>query len=240
MLYYLHIPKSAGTSVRQVFSEIYRDRLIEVYGPDANYAACRPDSVLFGHFGFSLHRCLHDEEPSYMTLLRNPVDRVVSWYKHQARNPRSPFYEPISQSHLSLADIIQRGLAPEVNNHSVRILCVDYLNPRREKIRDSCSAFFLTKQLYQFSAKRHLKTAWERIEKYFCFAGTVDRLDVFQQFLARRNGLDAAAISVPVENVAPDKEFNLDPRTLRLVERANELDLELYNRINGQNIQVAC
>lgn len=239
MLYYLHIPKSAGTSVRRVFSKIYHDKLIEVYGPEANYAACRPDSVLFGHFGFSLHKCLHDKEPSYMTLLRNPVDRVVSWYKHQARNPGSPFYEPIRQGSLSLADIIQRGLAPEVNNHSVRVLCVDYLNPRRESIRNSCSAFFLNKELYQFSAKRHLKTACGRIEQFFCFAGTVERLDVFQQFLARRNGLDPAAIDIPTENVAPDKDFQLDPGTLRLVERANKLDLELYNRINGKNIQVA-
>jgi hypothetical protein len=172
-----------------------------------------------------------------MTMLRDPVDRVISWYRHQTRAPDSRFYRDIHEKGLSLGEIIDRGLAHEVNNHSVRMICTD--SPLKwQHTRDAFSARLTGKKFYQFDAPRHLKLAFERIRRSFCFVSVVERFDLLLNFLAEAAGT-IGTFAVPKENIAPNQDLTVDTQTLDLIKRANRLDYELFEavchgRVKGQ------
>jgi len=241
MLYYLHIPKSAGTSVRELFKRAYGERLIEIYkNMDDAYAEslkplCHEDSVFFGHFGFSLHVRLGDNDAQYMTLLRHPVERVISWYKMVVRNSWAQHHDRIVGDRLTIAEAVQLGLCTELNNHSVRVLVGNCLiSQTKLRMMDYCSARLFGKEIYQYRGKRYLDAAIANLNDYFCFVGIVERLDQLTQFLAKRGVLTVESAGVPRENVAPPMEVTIDSQELEVIRKANELDLMLYEHIAGK------
>jgi Sulfotransferase family len=237
VLYYLHIPKSAGTSVRSLFRRVYGANLVEVYQRiDAAYvrsldAVCRPESVLFGHFSFSLHLLLGDPEPSYMTILRHPIDRVISWYRAALRDPSSEHFARIERDRLTLAEAVELGIAAETNNHSVRVLSGNYLNWNFKYRTLDRAARLIGKRCYQFNGRRYLDAAVANMNRFFGFVGITEQMDQLARFLAESTGLAPDDIAVPFENVAPASKLDVDSQTLEVISKANELDLRLYEKV---------
>jgi len=243
MLYYLHIPKSAGTSVRELFQQVYGKKLVEVYGRmepayvESLKPLCHKDSVLFGHYSFSLHVRMGDPEPQYMTILRNPIDRVVSWYKGKIRDPKEQHAERILRDRLTLAEAIELGFAPELNNHSVRVLTGRGRRPilkLKHRALNVYSSRLRGKQIYQYNAQRYLDTAIANLNRYFCFVGIVERMDQLTQFMAERGDLTGADAIMPRANVAPPQDVKIDSQTLEVIRKANELDMALYEMVAGK------
>jgi hypothetical protein len=83
-----------------------------------------------------------------------------------------------------------------------------------------------------------LKLANERIRRFFCFVGVVERLDLLVNFLEERTG-KAGKLSIPNENVAPNHDFRVDPQTVDLIKRANRLDYELFERVSDEASSVS-
>jgi hypothetical protein len=89
-LYFMHIPKTAGTALRSyvdfAFSEfpsllVYGDHpgvdAVHVSAEYRQFAATR--DLFFGHFDFDLTRRLHDEHPKVVTVFRPPHELVRSY-----------------------------------------------------------------------------------------------------------------------------------------------------------------
>lgn len=93
-LIFLHIPKTAGMSVRTVFQKWYGDRLFEHYfnerkgamPPRRNLASLhstRRPVVVYGHFNRSRGFGVQDYYPAvtqFVTILRDPFDMAISSY----------------------------------------------------------------------------------------------------------------------------------------------------------------
>ena len=108
ILYFLHIPKNAGTSLiailenyfdlNSIFQGKYWQNLI-LHKPK-NFSKLR---FFRGHFGYGLHRILQ-RKPIYITMLRDPVERTLSDYYHIRRDPTfwhdNRFYSTKSISNL--------------------------------------------------------------------------------------------------------------------------------------------
>ena len=101
VLCYLHIPKSGGTSIRDVFSNAVPDgSVFDCYWALSGHtiedllwlstAEKRAIRVLFGHYFFGTHTIL-ERPATYATILRDPVDRVVSQYRYQSMTNGLPF-----------------------------------------------------------------------------------------------------------------------------------------------------
>ncbi len=87
LLYFLHIPKTAGTSFISILDSHYDNNYHKIYVPydwkqlsqniPADFSSY---NLLRGHFGYGIHRLL-SKKPIYLTMLRDPFETVISLYE---------------------------------------------------------------------------------------------------------------------------------------------------------------
>jgi len=135
-LLFCHIPKTAGTSLKTLVAQasgsvawVYKGELA-IGNPNLDFAksfrAGRRPEIVMGHFSFGGHRLL-GIPPRYATILRNPIDRVVSLYRHQtaltmAGGPVSPIIADAIRSGMTLNAFITSQITEMTNNHMCRVI----------------------------------------------------------------------------------------------------------------------
>jgi len=93
MLINLHIPKTAGTTLRMIIDREYglerklqieglhnNSGFVDIYGIDTLNSV----EVISGHQYFGMHEYIKGP-CAYITMLRDPIERVLSTYRHTAR-----------------------------------------------------------------------------------------------------------------------------------------------------------
>ena len=126
MLAFVHIPKTAGTTLHKILSHQYRRTLIhhDTDGPpDASLALrIRENSpqVVMGHFSVGLHSLI--PEIRYITCLREPVSRIFSHYQHALNDPAHYLHHAVVSENLDLTDYVSSGLSGELSNGMTRML----------------------------------------------------------------------------------------------------------------------
>ena len=91
-LFFVHIPKCAGSSFRAVLKRWFGAGLMVLDTDDRGEfrrrvaARAAPPRAVAGHFAFGLHEGVAPR-PFYVSLVRDPVDRFVSVYKHARQTP---------------------------------------------------------------------------------------------------------------------------------------------------------
>jgi hypothetical protein len=219
-LIFLHIPKTAGTTLKQVLVRQYGFRgLFEIYGnrlPEAvqeiqqlgedRLAALR---AFVGHMPFGLHELL-PEPAAYISLLRHPVDRLVSHYYYVLRARGSPLHEMTVSNHLSLEEYVKRGpAAPLFNNGQTRLL----------GSRGMLTAEPATEETFE-AAKRNLDR--------FALVGLTERFDETLLILKRLFGWHWPVYEKEKVGTNRPKRNDLSAQAVHTILERNQLDLELY------------
>ncbi len=101
-LLFLHIPKTGGTTLRKHLEHVLgRHAVLRVYGGAAAHAFATgplpepPVRAVFTHERIA-YLLSHPEAPRG-TMLRHPVDRMLSQYRSARTWPEHPLHEPASQ-----------------------------------------------------------------------------------------------------------------------------------------------
>ena len=127
---FLHVQKSAGTSVRVALEPLYRKCEIALIYPDvpgislADFCKLpryqrQEIKFLAGHTYFGVHEYL--EKPSrYVTVLRNPIDRLISNFWHH-KNSDNNF--TIDGRKIPIEQVVNEGLTEEFDNYATRVIC---------------------------------------------------------------------------------------------------------------------
>jgi hypothetical protein len=227
-LLFIHIPKTAGTTLRHALADLYPpDQRAFIYGPrvegsvsmqhflDLSAKERAPLRLVMGHYGFGLHRWLPG--PSrYVTMLREPMDRIVSLF-HYYRTGRFP---PDSKPAREQAVLVDRGTPidewifrnrePRWDNHMVRLLA----GARGVGFGECTDAL--------------LGEALAHVEEHFEALLLLEWMPLSMEMLAAIVGQPIP--DAPRHNVGADRPAvaDIDPAALRRIRELNRLDLGLY------------
>lgn len=116
---FIHIPKTAGSTLRRVLAREYgRQRVLYVEPGNSAWnrhhtgeeslqeqVAKRDIRLITGHLPFGVHSTLR-RACRYFSLMRDPVARAISEYYYAHTYPHHSFREPIRSGRLSLDEFI--------------------------------------------------------------------------------------------------------------------------------------
>ncbi len=221
-LIFLHLPKTAGSTLHKIIEREYKSKSIYSLDNFKTKEAVEefkslPEvqrseiQVLKGHMRFGLHEYL-PQPSSYITILREPVDRVISHYYYVLRKPNHHLYEQVKSKNMSLKDYVSSGITKELDNSQARLLS----SIAADIPFGECSPDVLE------SAKRNL-------EEHFAVIGLADKFDETLILLKRAfNWRTPFYIKANITKNRPLKE-DISQETLDIIKNYNELDIELFN-----------
>ncbi len=227
LVFFLHIPKTAGTTLHHYFYTAYyppggsyeseEDGQLH-YGiyhypggfehadtaPPADLVRIlrRPDvHIVLGHFAFGIHE-LQPRPASYVTVLRDPIERAVSVASHHLR------WSEHGEREVSVAELeaflVSGELAELDNGQTRRISGVDPRNP------DALGR-----------AKQHLVD-------HFAAVGLTERMAESVAVISNALEWEVDYWLGPRQVNPHQLEGPLSADVLAAVERRNAVDLELY------------
>ena len=213
-LIFLHVPKSAGTTLNRLIEWEYP--LFEMYSVDPvlfRWSRARlwrlPQRrlkrfrVFKGHMPFGLHKIL-PQPATYITVMRGAVERVISAYYFMSNYKLHPNYWKFRREDWTLEDFVQRS--PRENVQTKMIAGADYDEP--------CTAEILAK------AKENLR--------YFSVVGLTERFEESLALMKLRFGWKIESYSSFNLTRTRPKKRDLPQSTLDLIAERNRFDIELY------------
>lgn len=244
LIFFMHIPKTAGTTLHQIIRQQYgEEHIFRAYiGVGAATLQEHIDNLRsrldqldqLDQLNQSNHLTnnqatdiklilghvgfgLHEilgRDLTCITFLRHPIDRVISWYYHQQRIPSAKYYQE-SQS-VSLKELITRFQPMPTDNHQTRYLAGDTL---REKLG-------LPNLVNYGCCDRSLfEKAKENLQKYFLVVGIQEHFD--DSLLLLQKSLGWQNISYAPENIGHNKQ-TINQSEIDFVRECNYWDLQLY------------
>lgn len=215
----MHIPKNAGTTLDTILNRSYPfESIFNIY-PIANNRLNTdefinlPDSerkkihLLKGHINFGIHQYLFGET-GYVTLLRRPEERIISYYYYVLSLPTHRLYQKVTTENMSLFDFVTQLKEGDINNAQVREI---------SGINDTDEAM--------------LAKALENIEKHFSFIGLVEKYDESLILLQKIYGLKTPYYKSLNKTPFRITLKDLDEKTLNAISEFNRGDIKLYNTI---------
>jgi Sulfotransferase family len=213
---FLHIPKTAGSTMYKVLERQYsRAETLRLESSKIAQFKTLPAAqrgryrLIEGHLYFGFHRHI-PRASTYITFLRQPVERVLSFYYYARSTPDHYLYSQLVSERLDLKTALARELTSELCNGQTRQLAGDeWEDPERVVTR----------------------AALERAQAnltHFRIVGLLEEFDASLLLMRRAFGWHLPFYVK--ENVTKEKpdEALLDAETRGLIEEANRLDLELY------------
>jgi hypothetical protein len=219
---FLHIPKTAGTTLHRIIERHYRPEQLYSVGfrEDESVDALAKLSekrraqirLLRGHFGFGVHKYLPGPS-TYMTILRDPVDRLISYYYFIRRTPSHHLYNYVTSGDLYSFVECRRHIMTD--NAQTRFLSGVWFGP------------FYGDRVGEVTPEM-LETAKANLREHFAVVGVADRFD--ETLILAKRAFGWRNLFYARQNVTasrPSKD-ELPAATLDIIVEANQLDIELY------------
>lgn len=213
-LIFLHVPKSAGTTLNRLIEWEYP--LFQMYSVDPvlfRWSRARlwrlPQRrlekfrVFKGHMPFGLHEVL-PQPATYITVMRGAVERVISAYYFMSNYMLHPNYWKFRRERWTLEDFVRRS--PRENVQTKMIAGADYDAP--------CTAEILAK------AKENLQ--------YFSVVGLTERFEESLALMKLRFDWKLESYSSFNVTRRRPRKHELPQSTLDLIAERNRFDIELY------------
>jgi len=214
---FIHVPKTGGMTLYSMIREIYKPSELHKINPAAesiekyrSLPQTRKDrlKMIYGHMDYGLRELLPPDS-SYVTLMRHPVDRVISHYYYVRRTENDPLRELALRT--SLYDWVAHCNLEEMDNGQTR-----RLSGMAGGIKfGECS-------------REVLEQAKINAAKDFALVGVTERYDETYILMSMMFGWPIK--NYQSVNVAKSKpgQNEIPARTIRLIEKFNTLDMELY------------
>ncbi|MFW6116369.1 MAG: sulfotransferase family 2 domain-containing protein [bacterium] len=217
---FLHIPKTAGTTLHRIIERQYRSE--ELYSPGLREGHAvgelaklsqerRAQIRMFrGHLAFGVDKYL-PVSSTYMTVLREPIDRVISYYYYIRRTPHHYLHDFIGSGEFDLKGFVDSQAHVMIDNAQTRVLSGVWHGPP-----------------FGECTQEMLETAKTNLRERFAVVGLTERFD--ETLLLMKRTFGWRNVFYTPENVShgrPDRG-ELPPDTLKAVAGTNQFDIALY------------
>lgn len=212
-LFFFHIPKTAGTSFRELLQSQYSQKdVAHCYAnkerdKELREAIASSKSLISGHLDFSAYPLVHD---NYKTVcfFRDPIDRCISHYLHMLRS-QGPRMMELKESVHSLPDFLKTSFG---SNLQARFMDGSFEKSRGSDLQDVS-----------------LDQAAENMEK-LNFIGLAERMDesiskINSEFSFNLKNAERLNVA---SNSALFQELKSAYRDQ--IAEANSMDVELYKK----------
>lgn len=212
---FLHLPKTAGTTLNRLIEWEYPLR--EMYSIDPvlfewSAGHLRKLSkrrlgcmrMFKGHMLFGLHQVL-PQPSTYITVLRNPVDRVLSAFYYMRNYRLHPQYWKLRRENWTVERFVERSTRDNVQCKI--IAAADYHSPCTQDI---------------------LERAIDHLDRYFSVVGLSERFEESLALMKLRFGWQLNSYSSFNVTRARPQKADLPQTTLELITERNRFDVALY------------
>ena len=210
----MHIPKTGGTTLNDIFKKSYAENEIYDHVPleamRNHFSQLKEEDkkeikAISGHHFHGIHD-LFSKPYTYFTMMRNPIERVISLYYFLKTYPG--YYEE-NMRNMSFEEYIDWD--PQARNGQIHQICGQ------------------NSQLSLEKAKENLKV--------FEVVGITEMFN--ESLLLLKNKFNWANIEYKKENVTKSRPriSELSPKIIKKIEKNNELDIELYEFIKSNFIK---
>jgi len=212
-LIFIHIPKTAGTSVWLALQEALKSDYKVILRDDINTNKIFKFNInsfvaVSGHFSMDTFQAnlTHEKKHVFITVLRNPFERINSLFHYVKQVPAHRYKSIPNFSKLDCYGFINECLAREPSEVSNTF--VHYL---------SNSLLDVTETI-------------KFIENNYCLVGITEKINIFEKNLNILLSKYADPIRFQKINVTKDKPaLNLDSKTINLIQDINQYDLKIYD-----------
>ena len=224
---FLHVPKTGGKTLKHIMHGQYRTGLVDIRGDNPVVAleeftrlpehARAEVRCLMGHVPFGVH--VHLPRPTrYITILRDPVDRVVSHY-YYLRNrlrggadiSRSPWLREAAE--LDLKTYAERGGSADLRNGQTKMIAGVAFGWGRDTGDDPPGL---------------LETAKENLRAHIAVVGLTERFDESLMLYRSRLGWRIPVYTRQKVTRGKPRRDEIPQATLDAIAAHNQLDQELY------------
>lgn len=225
-VFFLHLPKTAGTTMRRVLDrEYHKARRYEI-GEDVTgdihafksrtWGENDAPNLVQGHMSYGLHEFVPGPA-TYVTLLREPIRRALSDYHYVTSTPEHPIHEHVKD--LSLVEYFESGITGQLSNGQVRLLSGDHL-PEDPGVPSN-----------RTMEKGDLDRARTHLADEFAAVGLQERFDETLLLFRRRLGWHWPFYVRENVTSRPYYQEDVDPGDLARIRELNLLDIELYESV---------
>ncbi len=222
-LIFMHIPKTAGITATSIIERHYKKE--ESYS--TSMSKFNPDGsldgfddlpaehkarlkLLFGHLGFGIHKKLA-QPATYIAILRDPIERVISNYYYDCRETRGPLYNLLKSGEMDLISYVERHASWEMDNLQTRMISGNW-----------------HKRGFGPCTEEMLETAKKNLCEHFAVVGITERFDETYLLLKRKFGWPHVFyLSRNVTKNRPPRE-NIPEADLAVIRKYNQFDIRLY------------
>lgn len=218
---FVHIPKAAGSTFRRILRARYgRETMLSFDVRSIEQQLCDlrampPDArskirLVAGNVPYGVHEYFA-EPVVYLSMIRNPVDRLISLYKYALRRPNHYLHKRLATENVGLEEFVLSGITTETDNSQVRFLA----GHNEDVPYGQCDAAMLEK-------------AKSNVVRHFAVVGVVDEFDRSLILTSRKLGWGSPPVYNRA-NVGPAPVGHVSASTIRALERSNALDIELFH-----------
>jgi Galactose-3-O-sulfotransferase len=213
---FLHLPKAAGSTLNRLIEWEYP--LLQMYSIDPVFfewswthlqrlskERLRRTRMFKGHMLFGLHALL-PQRATYITVVREPVDRVISSFYFMRSYKLHPLYWKFKRENWSLEDFVRRS--PRENVQCKIIAGAEYAKP--------CTAEICER-------------AKQNLGRYFSVVGLFERFEESLALMKLRFGWKLQRYSSFNVTRTRPRKADIPQSTLDLIAEKNALDISLYN-----------
>ncbi len=246
ILIFFHIPKTGGQTLAGALRNCFRNKYFDcmMVPPDTALWFISTVRVASRFHELSVKqqrniRCvagdhihmdvakIFDRPCKFVTLLRKPIDRIISSFYFSRTQPQMPCYPFIKD--LTLEQYLDSGIGIDQDNHQVRMLsgC-----PELDAPWDSKGGPISTPPV----ERRHLEMAKRNIEERFIAAAPLEQITELVWFLRRLYKWPVHWLFFPIRNVNPDRPNfdSVSTSTRKRLEELNYYDTELYEWVSAR------